>query len=110
LPALTLHEAVPGHHLQIALARELDDIPQFPLELLSARVRRRLGSLHRESSERQMGVYHTPVSALRAARYEMWRACRLVIDTGIHAMEWTREQALDYLASNSAAIEARGPH
>ncbi len=101
LPALTLHEAVPGHHLQIALAREIADIPRFRQNFYPHAFGEGW-ALYTEKLGEQMGVYHTPYQRFGRLAYEMWRACRLVIDTGIHAMEWTRERALDYLASNTA--------
>ncbi len=101
LPALTLHEAVPGHHLQIALAREIADIPRFRQNFYPHAFGEGW-ALYTEKLGEQMGVYHTPYQRFGRLAYEMWRACRLVIDTGIHAMDWTRERALDYLASNTA--------
>jgi uncharacterized protein (DUF885 family) len=101
LPALTLHEAVPGHHLQIAIARELTDLPQFRWNFYPHAFGEGW-ALYTEKLGEEMEIYHTPYQRFGRLAYEMWRACRLVVDTGMHAMEWTREQALDYLASNTA--------
>lgn len=101
IPALTLHEAAPGHHTQGAIALELEDQPPFRrYDYISA-----YGEgwgLYAEKLGIEMDIYETPYENFGRLTYEMWRACRLVIDTGIHAMDWTREQALDYLASNTA--------
>jgi uncharacterized protein (DUF885 family) len=101
LEALTFHEAVPGHHLQTALARELEELPNFRrFSYLSA-----FGEgwgLYSEWLGLEAGFYTDPYSNFGRLTYEMWRACRLVVDTGIHAMSCTREQAMDYLASNTA--------
>ncbi len=101
LPALTLHEAVPGHHLQNALQQELTDLPNF---------RRFSGinafgegwGLYSEFLGLETGFYEDPYDNFGRLTYEMWRACRLVVDTGLHAKGWTRRQALDFLASNTA--------
>lgn len=101
LPALTLHEAVPGHHLQGALALELTDVPQFRLSLYPHAFGEGWG-LYCEWLGQEMGIYHTPYERFGRLTYEMWRACRLVVDTGMHSMGWTRRQAVDYLAANTA--------
>jgi uncharacterized protein (DUF885 family) len=101
MEALTLHEAVPGHHLQIARAHELHHLPDF----------RRNGSytafiegwaLYAESLGASMGFYADSYSKFGQLIYEMWRACRLVVDTGIHSFGWTRQQAIDYMQENTA--------
>jgi uncharacterized protein (DUF885 family) len=101
LESLTLHEAVPGHHLQMALNQEVEDVPEFRRNLyLSA-----YGegwALYCEYLGTEMGFFRDPYSRFGKLTYEMWRACRLVIDVGIHAKGWTREQAVNYLADRTA--------
>ena len=101
IPALTLHEAAPGHHTQSALAKERTEQPPFRRhDYISA-----YGegwALYAEKLGVEMDIYETPYEHFGRLTYEMWRACRLVIDTGIHAFGWSREQAIDYLASNTA--------
>lgn len=101
LPSLTLHEAVPGHHLQIALSQELEDMHPFRQHsYLSA-----FGegwALYCEYLGNEMGIYETPYQQFGRLTYEMWRACRLVVDPGIHYKGWTREQAVEFMASNTA--------
>ncbi len=101
LPSLTLHEAVPGHHLQGSLARELQDVPRFRLNFFPHAFGEGW-ALYGEKLGEEMGVYHTPYQRFGRLTYEMWRACRLVVDTGMHAMGWTREQAQEFLAANTA--------
>ncbi len=102
LPALTAHEAVPGHHLQMALNAELPEtIPQFRRNLYLSAYGEGWG-LYTEKVAAEMGIYTTPYERFGQLTYEMWRACRLVVDTGIHALGWTREEAVAYMANNTA--------
>jgi uncharacterized protein (DUF885 family) len=101
LPALTLHEAVPGHHLQGALAREMTAVPAFRLNFYPHAFGEGWG-LYSEKLGEEIGLYRTPYQRFGRLTYEMWRACRLVVDTGMHAKGWTRQQALDYLTANTA--------
>ena len=101
LPALTLHEAAPGHHLQGALARELTDVPRFRLNFYPHAFGEGW-ALYSEKLGEEFGVYHTPYQRFGRLTYEMWRACRLVVDTGMHSQGWTRQQAVDYLTANTA--------
>jgi uncharacterized protein (DUF885 family) len=102
LPSLTVHEAVPGHHLQGSLNNELgDSIPQFRRNLYLSAYGEGWG-LYSEFLADEMGMYTTPYEQFGKYTYEMWRACRLVVDTGIHAKGWTREQVVTYMSENTA--------
>jgi len=101
LPALTLHEAVPGHHLQSALSKERENIPEFRLTLYPHSFGEGWG-LYSEKLGLDIGLYETPYEHFGRLTYEMWRAGRLVIDTGIHAKGWTRDQAIALFEENSA--------
>jgi uncharacterized protein (DUF885 family) len=104
--SLFLHEAIPGHHFQISLARENESLPKF----------RRYGGftaytegwgLYSEFLGREMGVYEDPMDLFGSLNDELWRSIRLVVDTGLHAKGWTRQQVLDYMFANSAVSETR---
>jgi uncharacterized protein (DUF885 family) len=99
--ALTLHEAVPGHHLQISLSHELDNLPNFRRYSYLSAFGEGWG-LYSEHLGLEMGFYTDPYSNFGRLTYEMWRACRLVVDTGLHTKGWTRKQAMDYMASHTA--------
>jgi uncharacterized protein (DUF885 family) len=106
MKSLFLHEAIPGHHFQISLARENEDLPNF----------RRFGGytaftegwgLYAEYLGREMGVYNDPMELFGSLNAELWRSIRLVVDTGLHAKGWTRQQVLDFMFENSAVSETR---
>lgn len=101
LEALTLHEAVPGHHLQNSIAREMENVPQFRNSTYISAFGEGWG-LYSEYLGKEAGFYQSPYSDFGRLTYEMWRACRLVVDTGMHAKGWSRERAMNYLADNTA--------
>jgi len=102
--ALAFHESIPGHHLQIAIAQELKDVPDF---------RRFLGvtafvegwALYSERLADEMGLYSSDVDRMGMLSYDAWRSCRLVVDTGMHAMGWSRQQAIDYMVQNTCLAQ-----
>jgi len=104
LPALTLHEAVPGHHLQVALSRELGQLPPVRRYTYISAFGEGWG-LYSEYLGKEVGMYKTPYDEFGRLSYEMWRACRLVVDTGMHSKGWSRQQSIQFMLDNTALSE-----
>lgn len=104
IEVLTSHESVPGHHLQLAIATELGELPAFRRQASYTAFIEGWG-LYSERLGYDLGLYKDPYSRFGQLTYDMWRAVRLVVDTGIHSMHWTRQQAIDYFKDNAAKTE-----
>ena len=105
LESMAFHEGIPGHHLQLAIAAELDGVPEFRKHLHNSAYAEGWG-LYTERLSDEMGLYSTPVDRMGMYAADSMRACRLVVDTGLHALGWSREQAVQYMVDNSPLADA----
>ncbi len=104
MEALTLHESVPGHHIQVSIAQEFEGLPNFRKNSSYTAFVEGWG-LYAESLGEEMGFYKDPYSKFGQLTYQMWRAIRLVVDTGLHSMGWTRDQAIHFFRENAAKTD-----
>ena len=104
MEALTLHESVPGHHLQFALGQEMENVPEFRKYIGFSAFNEGWG-LYAESLGPELGLYKDPYSKFGQLSFEMWRAVRLVVDTGMHSKKWTRQQAIDFFRENTGKTD-----
>ena len=104
LESMAFHEGIPGHHLQLAIASELSDVPEFRKHIHNAAYAEGWG-LYTERLSDEMGLYSSAVDRMGMFSADSMRACRLVVDTGLHALGWSREQAVDYMVANSPLAE-----
>ena len=102
--ALAYHESIPGHHLQIAIAQEIEGIPEFRKHSGVTAFIEGWG-LYSERLADEMGLYSSELDRIGVLSYDAWRACRLVVDTGMHAKGWTRAQAIEFMIQNTALAE-----
>ena len=105
---MAFHEGIPGHHLQLAIASELEDVPEFRKHLHNSAYAEGWG-LYTERLSDEMGLYTGAVDRMGMFAADSMRACRLVVDTGLHALGWSREQAVEYMVANSPLADGRGP-
>jgi uncharacterized protein (DUF885 family) len=102
--ALAFHESIPGHHLQLSIAQELTGLPEFRKHLGVTAFVEGWG-LYAERLADDMGLYSSDLDRIGMLSFDAWRDCRLVVDTGLHAMGWTRQQAIDYMTQNTVLAE-----
>ena len=105
MEALSFHEAIPGHHMQISIAQELENLPKYRTRDAHYTSYSEGWGLYSEFIPKEIGFYQDPYSDFGRLSMELWRACRLVVDVGIHVKRWTREEAIDFYMDNTSAGE-----